>query len=120
MKMKFTVGNDEYIAVLNDSPAAADFLTMLPMTLTLKDYAGTEMISDLPALLSTTGSPTGTAASVGDITYYAPWGSLAIFYRDFGYAQGLITLGRIEGDCKKLASYMKPIESRVDIVYKEN
>lgn len=24
------------------------------------------------------------------ITYYAPWGNLAIFYRDFGYSAGLV------------------------------
>ncbi|MEI2394715.1 MULTISPECIES: cyclophilin-like fold protein [Paenibacillus] len=47
MKIKLAVGNDEYKAVLNDSPAAADFLAMLPMTLTLKDYADMEKISDL-------------------------------------------------------------------------
>jgi hypothetical protein len=32
---------------------------------------------------------------VGDITYYAPWGNLAIFYRDFGYSPGLVRLGHI-------------------------
>ena len=33
---------------------------------------------------------------MGDITYYAPWGNLAIFYRGFRYSPGLIRLGRIE------------------------
>ena len=65
---------------------------MLPLTLTLKDYAGTEKISDLPRKLSTQGAPSGSDPSVGDITLYAPWGNLAIFYRDFGYASGLIIL----------------------------
>jgi hypothetical protein len=32
----------------------------------------------------------------GDITYYAPWGNLAIFYWDFGYSTGLIKLGRFD------------------------
>ena len=27
---------------------------------------------------------------------YAPWGNLAIFYRDFGYSAGLIKLGRFD------------------------
>ncbi|MBT2725154.1 hypothetical protein J7E67_30115 [Bacillus sp. ISL-46] len=104
MKIKLTVGQDEYTASLNDSKTASDFIALLPMTLTLEDYAGTEKISDLPKRLSTTGSPEGTAASIGDITYYAPWGNLAIFYRDFGFAKGLIKLGRIESGTEKLAN----------------
>jgi hypothetical protein len=106
MKIKLTVGEgkDVYTAILNDSKAASDFIELLPLTLTLEDYAGTEKISGLPKRLSTTGSPDGTEAVIGDITYYAPWGNLAIFYRDFGYAKGLIKLGRIESGTEKLAS----------------
>lgn len=44
----------------------------------------------------------GFDPSVGDITYYAPWGNLAIFYKDFGYSNGLINLGRIDNDIKEL------------------
>jgi hypothetical protein len=40
---------------------------------------------------------------VGDIAYYAPWGNLAIFYGESGYAQGLVKLGRIDGDHRALA-----------------
>jgi hypothetical protein len=35
-------------------------------------------------------------------TYYAPWGNLAIFYRDFGYSKGLIRLGRIDSGMEAL------------------
>ncbi|GAA4730631.1 hypothetical protein GCM10023216_23110 [Isoptericola chiayiensis] len=28
--------------------------------------------------------------------YYAPWGNLAIFYRDFGHAPGLVRLGAFD------------------------
>ncbi|ELZ92649.1 cyclophilin-like fold protein [Haloferax sulfurifontis] len=42
------------------------------------------------------GSDDGVDPEVGDITYYAPWGNLAIFYREFGYASGLVKLGHIE------------------------
>lgn len=105
MKIKLTVRQDEYTAAtLNDSKAASDFIVLLPLTLTLEEYAGTEKISELPKRLSTGSSPDGTSASIGDVTYYAPWGNLAIFYRDFGYAKGLIKLGRIEYGTEKLAS----------------
>lgn len=82
-------------ATLNRSQAAQDFVAMLPLTLTLKDYGQTEKVSDLPQKLSTTGSPSGYTPHTGDIAYYAPWGNLAIFRRDFGYSNGLIKLGQI-------------------------
>ncbi len=60
----------------------------VPLTLTLEDYASTEKISDLPKRVSTEGAPSGSDPSVEDIAFYAPWGNLAIFYRDAGYANG--------------------------------
>ena len=56
----------------------------------------TKNVSDLPRKLSTEEAPSGCDPSVVDITYYAPWGNLAIFYNDFGYADGLIKLGKID------------------------
>jgi hypothetical protein len=97
MKIRITVDGTELTATLTDSQATQDFLALLPLTLTLEDYAGTEKVSDLPARLSTEGAPEGSDPSVGDIAYYAPWGNLAIYYRDFGYSNGLVILGKIDG-----------------------
>jgi hypothetical protein len=47
--------------------------------------------------LSTKGAPAGVDPDVGEITYYAPWGNLAIFRKDFGYSEGLIRLGKFDG-----------------------
>jgi hypothetical protein len=96
MKIRIKVGDTALTATLIDSQTSRDFISLLPLTLTLKDYAGTEKISDLPKRLSTEGAPSGSDPSVGDIAYYAPWGNLAIFYRDFGYSSGLVILGKIE------------------------
>ena len=96
MKIRFDVEGTPLTATLDDADAARDFASLLPLTLTLEDYASTEKISDLPRKLSTTGAPAGTAASAGDITYYAPWGNLALFYRSFGYAAGLVRLGQLD------------------------
>ena len=97
MKIRMTVDGTELTATLTDSQATQDFLALLPLTLTLEDYAGTEKVSDLPARLSTEGAPEGSDPSVGDIAYFAPWGNLAIYYRDFGYSNGLVILGKIDG-----------------------
>ena len=102
MKIRLKVGDTVLTATLIDSKTTRDFISLLPLTLTLKDYAGTEKISDLPKRLSTENAPSGSDPSVGDITYYAPWGNLAIFYRDFGYSSGLVILGKIDSGIEAL------------------
>jgi len=104
MKIKITAGNTVLTATMLDNATSHDFMSLLPMTLTLEDYAATEKIGDLPRKLSTQGAPPGHDPSIGDITLYAPWGNLAIFYKDFDYASGLVNLGRIDSGIDKLSS----------------
>jgi hypothetical protein len=89
-------------ATLNHSEAARDFASLLPLTVELEDYAATEKIATLPRKLSIAGAPAGSDPDVGDIAYYAPWGNLALFYKDFGYSAGLVLLGRIDGGVEAL------------------
>lgn len=96
MKIRITVNDRVITATLDDNETARDFLSLLPLTLTLEDYAGTEKIAYLSRKLTEKGAPAGVDPSVGDITYYAPWGNLALFYKDFGYARGLIKLGSLD------------------------
>ncbi len=103
MKIKMTSGSAELTATMLDNATSRDFMSLLPMTLTLEDYAATEKVSDLPRKLSTQGAPPGHDPSIGDITLYAPWGNLAIFYEDFGYASGLIILGKIDSGIDTLS-----------------
>lgn len=98
MKLKISIGDKSVIATMVDNATTKDFISMLPLTLNLEDYAGTEKVSTLSRKLTTKGAPSGYDPNVRDITYYAPWGNLAIFYKDFGYSSGLIQLGKIEGD----------------------
>ena len=76
---------------------------MLTLTVTLEDHAATEKISYLPRKLSTEGAPAGSDPALGDVAYYAPWGNLALFYKDFGYSSGLINLGRIDSGLEALS-----------------
>jgi hypothetical protein len=102
MKIRLTINGTTITASLNDNAAARDFVALLPLTLTLQDYAATEKIAYLPRKVSTAGAPAGFDPSTGDITYYAPWGNLAIFHRDFGYSEGLVHLGRIDSGIEAL------------------
>jgi hypothetical protein len=103
MKILLTLAGQALPATLLDNATARDLASLLPLELPLQDYASTEKIAHPPRKLSVAGAPAGTAADVGDIAYYAPWGNLAIFYGESGYAQGLVKLGRIDGDHRALA-----------------
>ncbi|WP_073014020.1 cyclophilin-like fold protein [Roseibium suaedae] len=84
-------------ATLDDTPAGRDFAALLPLDLTLTDYHGIEKVADLPRELDTTGAPASYAPKTGDITLYAPWGNLAIFYKPFQSSRGLVRLGEFDG-----------------------
>src|SRR5699024_8940455 len=75
----------------NNRADSRDFLSMLPLTLTLKEFNGREKIGDLPRKLEYSGSP-GSDPEDSGLIYFAPWGNLARFYRDFRYSRGLIRL----------------------------
>jgi len=97
MRIRIDVEGSTLAATLDNTAVARDFASLLPLTLTLEDYASTEKIANLPRKLTTKGAPKGIDPDVGVITYYPPWGNLALFYRDFGYSDGLVKLGRIDG-----------------------
>ncbi|MDX2821221.1 cyclophilin-like fold protein [Streptomyces ipomoeae] len=98
MNIRLTVDGHPVAATLNDGAAARDFAALLPLTLNLSDFHATERIADLPRRLSTSGAPDGAEPKAGDLACYAPWGNLALFYRDFPYSEGLIILGHVTDD----------------------
>jgi hypothetical protein len=113
MEITLTLGDTELTATLVDSETTRDFLSLLPLELPLRDYRETEKISDLPRRLSTAGAPEGHDPEVGDITYYAPWGNLAIFYQAGDYSPGLVRLGRIDSGIAALATSSGEVTVRV-------
>lgn len=113
MELRLTVGRTVLEGDLLDTDTSRDFASLLPLTLTLTDFHATEKVSDLPRRLSTVDAPPGSDAQASDIAYYAPWGNLAIFYRDFDYAQGLVRLGTIRTGIDALETV--PDESTVTI-----
>lgn len=95
MRITLKLNDTEIKAVLIDNPTSRDFYSLLPVTLPFKDFAESEKIAYLDRKLSTKDAPQGAKAQAGDLTYYSPWGNLAIFYRDHSFATGLVTLGRL-------------------------
>lgn len=81
MKIRITIGKLELTATMFDNATSRDFISLVPITLTLRDFAGTEKISDLPRKLSTQGAPSGSDPSVGDNTLYGLGGIWLFFTR---------------------------------------
>jgi hypothetical protein len=113
MRIRMDVDGQAVLATLDDNAAARDFAALLPLSLTLTDYAKIERIADLPRKLSIEGAPAGVAPRAGDITYYAPWGNLAIFVEGRSYARGLVRLGRIESGLPALQR-LAPLQVRIE------
>lgn len=95
-------GNEVLSATLDNTPAGRDFAALLPLELTLSDYSATEKVADLPRKLDIRDVPDSYTPKMGDITYYAPWGNLAIFYKPFRNASGLIRIGTFDGSIDAL------------------
>ncbi|MCB1634890.1 MAG: hypothetical protein KDI37_07360 [Xanthomonadales bacterium] len=97
ISIQVTVGDQVLHAHLDDTAVARDFVSLLPLQLKLRDFHATEKVADLPRRLDTSQAPAHYAPARGDITYYAPWGNLAIFYKPFQSSQGLVRLGAFDG-----------------------
>jgi hypothetical protein len=57
MKLRLTIGETVLTARMEDNPTTRDFLSLLPLTLTIRDYNSTEKISELPKKLSAKNAP---------------------------------------------------------------
>lgn len=104
MNIRVTLDGQPVNATLNGSPAARDLASLLPLSLDLEDFHGTERIGYPPRKLTTDAAPEPTAAKAGNIAYFAPWGNLALFYKDGPSASAdLLILGHIDADTDQLA-----------------
>lgn len=99
LKMNIVVGDRTITATMEDNAAGRDFLSRLPLEVTLNDYNNTtEKIFYPSPALTTEGVERGCTPTPGDITIYAPWGNVAIFCKNWSHSNDLIKIGRIDGD----------------------
>lgn len=115
-RIKLTVNENEIFVRLDDNQASRDFLEMLPLTLTFEDFNNTEKIETLPNKLSTEDLPSGYTPQVGDFSYYAPWGNISVFYKDFRYSNSLYKLGTIEAGTEILGNLNNDFEVTIERV----
>ncbi len=101
MKIRVIIDGQTLSATLDDNATARDLAALLPLNLTLSDYASTEKVESIFRRARTDGAARTTSQPPRH-HYYAPWGNLAIFYRDFSDSAGLVRLGAFDGSIDAL------------------
>jgi hypothetical protein len=97
-KISLKIGDTVLTATLIDSKTTQDFISLLPLTLTMNDLFSREKYAHLPRAISTEGKRTHTY-EVGDVAYWPPGPEVAIFYRHDGQEipdPGIIVMGKID------------------------
>ena len=98
MKINIRIGRKVLTATLADNATARDFVSVLPLTLSMKDLFGREKYAALPNALSEKG-PRGRQYEVGDVAYWSPSHDLAIYYHQDGESippPGIIPIAKID------------------------
>jgi hypothetical protein len=102
--VRFSGGSTSVEVMIDeDNPAVRDFLSMLPLTLTLEEFSGREKIAYSPRKLAHAGSP-GSDPEDGDLIYYVPWGNIGFYYNTagIGYSDQTIHLGTYDASLDQL------------------
>lgn len=117
-RIKLTFEGNEIYALINNSKAGNDFLSLIPLSVKAEDFNSTEKIFYLSKKLNIENEPDDINPKAGDITYYAPWGNIAIFYKNFRYSNNLIYLGKFENtsDIEKLSNIKGYFDIRIERV----
>jgi hypothetical protein len=98
---------------VRDTAAARDLRAQLPARLTMRDHGGGEKTGPLPRALTVTDEPRGADPEVGDLGYFEPSHDLVLYYGDQPYFDGIVILGRLEGDVAALADLEGDIDVQV-------
>ena len=77
--IKLVIGEQEFSAILYDSPTANVLYERLPLVLTFEDFNGIEKIAYMDDKLPTAGEKQEFTPLAGDLCLYAPWGTLSLF-----------------------------------------
>lgn len=104
MKVSLKVEDKTLTATLIDNETTRDFVSLLPLTLTMNDLFGREKFAHLPRAISAGGKRTKTY-EVGDVIYWSPGPDVAIFYRHDGQTipdPGIIVMGKIDSGVEAL------------------
>jgi hypothetical protein len=98
LKIRLRLRRRAVTVVVARNETARDFVSLLPLTLTMRDLFGREKFARMPRTLSAGGKRTSTYA-VGDVVYWSPGPDVAVYYRHDGKEiphPGVIPIGKID------------------------
>jgi hypothetical protein len=98
MKIRISIADKVVIATVADNATARDFVSVLPLSVSMKDLFGREKYGDLPKALSENG-PRKNTYEVGEIAYWSPVHQFAIYYHQDGESipsPGVIPIAKID------------------------
>ena len=109
--MRIAVRDESHTIVfaLNESDAAKELYTQLPLTIEVENFSSNEKIFYPPQELDASDAPQANAV-IGTLAYYAPWGDVVMFYGDFGSASGLYELGQAVSGSEYISGMSGTIE----------
>jgi len=104
VKLRLKIADRTLTATLIDGETTDDFVSLLPLTLTMNDLFRREKFGHLPRAIAQRGDRMHGYA-VGDIAYWSPGPDVAVYYRDDGEEipnPGIIIIGRIDSGVEAL------------------
>jgi hypothetical protein len=104
MKIRLMVGDETLTATLIDNDTTRDFVSSLPLTMTMNDLFGREKYGRLPRALSDTSEHVFTY-EIGLLIYWSPGPDLAVYYRQDGEkipSPGIVVIGKIDSNVEAL------------------
>jgi hypothetical protein len=97
-RIRIRMGDQTVTATLNDSEAARDLASMLPLPIQMRDHLRREKTGRIPKPLSERAQASATYEK-GDLGYWRPGGNFVIFYRHDGLtipSPGIVVLGKLD------------------------
>jgi hypothetical protein len=98
VKIRIGVADKVIIATVADNPTARDFVSLLPLSVSMDDLFGREKYADLPKALSENG-PRKNTYEVGESAYWSPDRQFAVYYHQDGESipsPGVIPVAKID------------------------
>lgn len=112
-RIRLSWDGKEVVVRMLDNDAANDLLSKLPLTVSFGDYRERQKTAEVPLDIGT--APGECECLAGDMNYYAPWNDINFFYEDFGYADDLTPLGKVELGIEYLRELDNGSEVRIEL-----
>ena len=109
-------GKEIITATLDDSTTSRDFIKSLPVTMKMTRWVNREYYGKVEKRLSENASKRNRFEN-GDVAYWAPGGSFAVFFNDKGdpSISDLIVMGKITSDLGAFSRLGDSVEMRIEV-----